>query len=43
MPSNALVVDISEPPDAIVKQILPELRRPHADMAAATHGRKGDA
>ena len=43
-PSDALVVDVSRSPDAIVKQILAELRGPaHADMAGSADRRKGDA
>ena len=43
-PSDALIVDVSQPPGAIVEQILAELRGPtHADMAASTDRRKGDA
>ena len=42
-PSDALVVDVSPPPDAIVEQILTELRRPpHADLLSTTQ-QKGDA
>ena len=43
-PSDALVVDVSQSPGAIVEQILAELRGPtHADVAGATDRRKGDA
>ena len=43
-PSDALLVDISHSPGAIVEQILAELRGPtHADMAGSTDRRKGDA
>ena len=43
-PSDALIVDVSQSPGAIVEQILTELRGPtHADMAASTDRRKGDA
>jgi hypothetical protein len=42
-PSDALVVDVSSPPDAIVEQILTESRRPpHADLLSTTQ-QKGDA
>jgi gluconokinase len=41
-PSDAFIVDISQPPGAIVEQIQAELRGPtHADMAGSTDGRKG--
>jgi gluconate kinase len=40
-PSDALVVDVSQSPGAIVEQILAEFA--HADMAGATDRRKGDA
>jgi gluconokinase len=43
-PSDALIVDVSQSPGAIVEQILAELRGPtHADMAGSTDRRKGDA
>jgi gluconokinase len=43
-PSDALIVDISQPPGKIVEQILGELRGPvHADMAGSADRRKGDA
>ena len=43
-PSDALIVDVSQSPPAIVEQILAELRGPtHADMAGSTDRRKGDA
>jgi gluconate kinase len=43
-PSDALVIDVSQSPGAIVEQILAELRGPiHADMAGSTDRRKGDA
>jgi gluconokinase len=43
-PSDALIVDISHSPGAIVEQILAELRGPtHADIAGSTDRRKGDA
>ena len=43
-PSDALIVDVSPPPGAIVEQILTELRRPpHADMPQSTGQQKGDA
>jgi gluconokinase len=43
-PSDALIVDVSQSPGAIVKQILAELRAPtHADMAGLADRRKGDA
>jgi gluconokinase len=43
-PSDALIVDVSQPPGAIVEQILAELRAPtHADIAGSTDRRKGDA
>jgi gluconokinase len=41
-PSDALVVDVSRPPAAIVEQILAALRGPaHADMAGSTDRPKG--
>jgi gluconokinase len=43
-PSDALIVDVSPPPGAIVEQILTELHRPApADMAPSTDQQKGDA
>jgi len=43
-PSDALIVDVSQPPRTIVERILAELRRStHADMAGSTDRRKGDA
>jgi gluconokinase len=43
-PSDALIVDVSQSPGAIVEQILAELRGPaHADMAGSTDRRKADA
>ena len=43
-PSDALIVDVSPPPDAIVEQILTDLRRPpHADLPPSTTQQKGDA
>jgi carbohydrate kinase (thermoresistant glucokinase family)/Cof subfamily protein (haloacid dehalogenase superfamily) len=43
-PSDALIVDISHSPGAIVEQILAKLRGPtHADIAGSTDRRKGDA
>ena len=43
-PSDALVVDVSQSPGAIVEHILAELRGPiHADLAGAADRRKGDA
>ena len=43
-PSDALIVDISHSPGAIVEQILAELRGPtHAEMAGSTDRQKGDA
>jgi gluconokinase len=43
-PFDALIVDVSQPPAAIVEQILTDLRGPtHADMAGSTDRRKGDA
>jgi gluconokinase len=43
-PSDAVVVDISQPPAAIVERILAELRGPaHADMAGSTDRWKGKA
>jgi gluconokinase len=43
-PSDALVVDVSQSPDAIVEQILAALRGPtHADIAGPAAQRKGDA
>lgn len=43
-PSDALIVDISHSPGAIVEQILAGLRGPtHADMAGSTDQPKGDA
>jgi len=43
-PSDALIVDVSQSPKAIVEQILAELGGPtHADMAGSTDRRKGDA
>ena len=43
-PADALIVDVSQPPAAIVEQILADLRGPtHADMAGSTNRRKGDA
>ena len=43
-PSDALIVDISHSPGAIVEQILAELGGPtHADMAGPTDRRKGGA
>lgn len=42
-PSDALVADASRPPDAIVKQILNELRGPaHASVAGGSVPREGD-
>src|ERR1051326_1031559 len=42
-PSDALIVDVSQPPRAIVKQILAAVRTPaHADMAGLTDRRKDD-
>lgn len=43
-PSDALIVDISPSPGAIVEQILARLGGPtHADMTGSTDRRKGDA
>ena len=43
-PSDALIVDVSQSPGAIVEQILAELRAPtHADMAGSTDRGKGAA
>jgi gluconokinase len=43
-PSNALIVDVSQSPGAIVEQILAELRAPtDADMAGSSARRKGDS
>ena len=43
-PSDALIVDVSRSPGAIVEQILTELRRPPlAHMAPSTDQQKGDA
>ena len=42
-PSDALIVDISQPAGTIVEQILAQLRGPvHADMAGLADRRKGD-
>jgi gluconate kinase len=43
-PADALIVDVSQPPGAIVERVLTDLRGPtHADMAGSTDRRKGDA
>ena len=43
-PSDALTVDVSPPPGAIVEQILNEWRRPpHADIPPSAAQQKGDA
>ena len=43
-PSDALVVDVSQTPSAIVEQILAELHGPdHADTAGSANRRKRDA
>ena len=43
-PSDALIVDVSPPPDAIVEQILTELRRPpHTDLPRSATPQKGGA
>ena len=43
-PSDALIVDVSQSPAAIVEQILAELRAPtHADIAGSSGRRKGDS
>ena len=43
-PSDALVVDVSQPPGAIVDQILAELREPtHAGLAVPRDPLKGEA
>jgi gluconokinase len=43
-PSDALIVDVSQPPWTIVGQILAELRVPtHADTTGLADRRKGDA
>ena len=43
-PSDALIVDVSQSPGALVEQILAELRRPtHPDMAGSTSRRNGHA
>src|ERR1041384_4273591 len=43
-PSDALIVDVSPPPDAIVEQILTELRRPpHTHLPRAATPQTGGA
>jgi gluconokinase len=43
-PSDALIVDVSQSPGAIVEQILTALRGPtHGDIAGSADRRKGDA
>jgi gluconokinase len=43
-PSDALIVDVSQSPAAIVERILAELRAPtHADVAGSSDRRKGDS
>ena len=43
-PSDALIVDVSQSPAAILEQILAELRAPtHADMTGSSGRRKGDS
>ena len=43
-PSDALIVDVCPPPDAIVEQILTELRRPpHTDLPRSATPQKGGA
>ena len=43
-PSDALILDVSQSPAAIVEQILAELRAPtHANMAGSAGRRKGDS
>ena len=43
-PSDALIVDVSQSPGAIVEQIMAGLGRPtHADMGGSTDRRKGNA